>query len=187
MKLKSLTFALLAAFALVSQSRGANLVIDDSNLNTVTITASGFNNFVVNGNVLASGASATFADGVVINFAGNWFNQGLGAGPTQSAYFGDTELRSGIEFSALQLASPPLGYFDVGRTHAFLGYDPSFQSGGIFAPLLPQDGATTSGSIPGLTWSFKSEVAHVPDSGSTFLLLGGACAGLAVLRRRFMK
>lgn len=185
MKLKHLALGLVTAFTLTVQSRAANLVVDDSDLNNVTITATGFNNFFVNGNLLASGSSATFADGGIINFAGSWFNGGSGPGPTQSAFFGDTELRSGIDFSALLLgANPLISYFDVDSTHAFLGYDPSFHTDGDFAPLFAQDGSTASGSIPGLTWSFKSEGAQVPDSGTTVVLLSGACIGIAALRRR---
>lgn len=177
-----LTAAVVAALATPAQ--GAFITIDDSDPNTITITAGDFEGgFSVDGNLLTTGLgnsnSITLPDGGY-SISGSWIDLGLAAGTRVDILFAlpgnPTFSTSGIEFGAVA------GGVGAQLAGSFGGFvDPTLYFSTAL-PTLPQDGATANGSTAFLTVSFKSEAAAVPEPG-TLSLLGLALFGM-LLRRR---
>jgi hypothetical protein len=163
-------------------AQAAYINIDDSNLDTITITAGDFENgFFVNGNPLASGASLTLPDDSNSVF-GTWIDRGqtpanarvdlLYAMPGSPA-----AVTSGVELSA--------------STDGFLatvaGTFGGFTGTPYYATVRPTvdqtSGDVSSGGFPFLSVSFTPEIGSVPEPAS-FGLFASAFAALAWARRR---
>ena len=183
--MKQLAKALaIAACSLTTLSASAAYInIDDSDINTITISAGDFENgFYVNGTLLTSGlggsGSLTLADGGY-TISGSWIDLGQAGGDRIDLLFAllgnPAFTTSGIEFGATTDGS--FGTLNG----SFGGYvDPSlyFFTG---LPTLEQNGQTGYGAIDFLSVSFISE--SVPEPGS-LALAGLAISGLAAVRRK---
>lgn len=181
---KTLAIACCGAFTALPAS-AAYINIDDSNANTITITAGDFEQgFSVNGSLLTSGlgnsGSLTLADGG-FTISGSWIDLGAANGARVDLLFallgnlGFTT--SGIEFGATSDGQ-------VGTlSGSFGGYvDPSMYFS-TSLPTLVQNGQIGYAGMPFLSVSFVSEA--VPEPGS-LALAGIALAGVGALRRRKM-
>jgi len=183
MKLKQLSAA-LTALAFCQAAPAAYINIDDSDPNTVTITAGDFEGgFSVNGNQITSGlgnsGSVTLADSAY-NLSGSWIDLGQAANGFLGLYFalaGDpTSVTSGIAL-----------YSSSDGTWATLNGGSSF--GAFFGityfttgdPTLVQNGQTGYGGLPYLSVEFTSE--SVPEPASV-ALVGLGLAGLGFARRQ---
>jgi len=183
-----LFFGALAALSLAvpTTTRAAYLAIDDSDPNTITISAGDFEEgFYVDGNLLTiglgSGNSITLPD-AGYTLSGKWIDLGLTTPGSQVRLLfvdaGDpTAVMSGVELTA--------------NSDGFLG-DTFGSSGGytgipyFFVAELtyPQNGPTQNGSFPFLSISFTPEHPGVPDGGSSALLLALAAGTLSFAARR---
>lgn len=177
------TVGVLAA-TIAAPSSAAFITIDDSDPNTVTITAGDFEGgFSVNGTLLTIGlgasASITLPDeGYLID--GSWIDLGAAADTRVDILFAlpidPTFATSGIEFAA---TSDGFTATLAGSIGAFV--DPSL----YFSTPLPthlQDGRTMLGSTAFLSVAFVSE-GVLPEPGS-LALASMPLLYLAVLRMR---
>ena len=185
--LKALLPALFALALFAAPANAAFIVIDDSDLGSITITAGDFEGgFLVDGVLLTSGlgdsGSVTFTDGGH-SFEGSWID--LGVTPPGFrvdllfALPGDpTAVTSGLEFSATTDGFLATLFGSFG---GFTGV-PYFSTG---LPTAAQDGHTELGEAPFLSVSFDSEAVDVPvPEPATLLMVGPALALLARRRRR---
>lgn len=181
MKTRLLTALALALFVSVP-AQAAYITIDDSDVNTITISAGDFEQgFYVNGTLLTiglgSGGSITLADGSVDSYSGSWIDLGATTAGNTNHFFGlGTEVYSGIESSA----STDGFYGSI--VGAFAGFD----LGSSYGPnpaTRPQDGSAVDFSRPYLSARFISEVAAVPEPGP-IALLGAGLLCMALMRRK---
>ena len=100
--------SLIALFALLTLPMAANaafISIDDSDVDTITITVNDFEGcFFVNGELLSCGLgdpqSITLVDGEVHEYSASWIDLGLSADGFNAHYFGIMdEVFSGVEYS----------------------------------------------------------------------------------------
>lgn len=177
------TMNLVLVFSLVSSvSHGAMLTLDDSDVNTITITWSGFDagGFTLDGSTFSQAGTATLPDqtGLYLGF----FNQFPQAGGTLSVVFAPvgnpTDATSGIFMNYS-------GGVAQAITGSFGGYNGTPYSQNILG-TVPQDGHTESFGIPGLTGTFISEAANAVPEPASLTLAGLGAFGLtiSVIRRR---
>lgn len=169
-----------ALFALPASA--AYIAIDDSDINTITITAGDFEEgFYVNGVLLTMGVgdsgSITLLDGGY-GISGSWIDLGAADGTRVDLLFAlatnPTFSTSGLEFGAASDG------FLATLSGSFGGYiDPSLYFG-TDLPTLGQNGQTGYSGTGYLSVSFRSEV---PVPATALLLVIGAL-GAAFARKR---
>lgn len=161
-------------------AQAAFITVDDSALDTITITAGDFERGLsINGVELTRGlfnsGSITLADSQEIILSGSWIDLGR-SGSDFGAYFGEGgSIQSGVIGSA---SSDGL----YGSIRALLvGYAPGNDLG--TTPLLrAQDGSRFGFSQPFLSATFISEVASVP-APAPLSLIGLGLVALGLRRR----
>lgn len=184
----------LASLALSFSASAAYVIIDDSDSNTITLTAGDFDGgFYVNEMLLTKGvgnsASQTFLDGIPVAIKFYWDTHGQYVYPDwASIYFGPVASPTGgVITSGIEVVVPTdyilQPYYLMGG--GFVGFDVSNYYGPTVHAVLEQNGQTGSGSFPYLTVSFKSEVASsVPEPAAATLMGVGLAVTLAYARRR---
>ena len=188
--------AILASLTLNLNASAAYIVIDDSDPNTITLTAGDFDGGLwVNQTLFTTGignsASQTFQDVTPIAMSARWDTHGealVGPGPGVFIFFGPVSAPTGgVVSSGISIVEPsdyipnPYQRLDGG----FAGYDDSIGYGSTVFPTLEQNGQTGFASFPYLTVSFKSEVASsVPEAASAWFMGSGLAVILAYGRRR---
>lgn len=174
----------LLVLASAGVTQAAFITIDDSDPNSITITAGDFERgFSVNGNLLTLGlgdsGSITLPDGGH-SIQGSWIDLGADiAGSTTNVYFAfpvdPTGVTSGIQF--FSQSDGTLATLD-GSFGGLIGF-PYF----VGSPTAAQDGHTENFFVPFLSGSFTSEAVvdgTIPEPAS---LAVWGCIGLAGLVR----
>ncbi|MBX9583347.1 MAG: PEP-CTERM sorting domain-containing protein [Gemmataceae bacterium] len=184
---RSLLAALLAALA-APAANAAYITIDDSDPDSITITAGDFEGgFFVDGDLLTIGlgdsGSITLPDGGYL-IAGSWIDLGEAGGDRVDVSFAlstdPTAVTSGVEFGA-----GSDGFFATltGSFGGFTGFPYFFTAD----PTFPQDGSTVPFGVAFLSGSFTSEAAEpaaVPEPATLALVAGVVPFAAAVRRRR---
>ncbi len=142
-----------------------NLITGISNV-TVNLD----NNQLISGNVFAEGlVGSNYVDGAaVVSFDG-----------TQNNFsFFDADFAMGYQFDRYFFGVSGAPNWPVGYSQ----FEASAVTGGNYRDIFyPPSYNTPNGS-----W-VVSDTSNVPDSGTTFVLVGSALVGLAALRRRFVR
>ena len=165
-------------------ANAAFITIDDSDVDTITITAGDFegcffvNSVQLGGCGLYFPGSITLPDGQLHDFSGSWIDLGEtpSIGLTQLWFGIGAEILSGIEFYA-----STDGYYGT-TTAVFTGFDPS-RSYGLGSSVNPQDGSARDFSQPFSKNTFISEAARIPEPGA-LALFGIGLAGIGLFRRK---
>jgi hypothetical protein len=178
-----LTASALCALTLcAAPAHAAFITWDDSDPNTITITAGDFEaGFSVDGNLLTTGlgnsGSITLPD-TGHTFSGSWIDLGLSSGAHNEILFAlavdPTAVTSGAEWT------PTTDGFFGTITGSFGGFNGStyfFTSD----PTFLQNGQTVFNGEPFLSISFTSEAPAVPEPA---MLLMGVPGAAYLLRRR---
>jgi len=188
MRYSSLLVAL--ALGLSVSAQAAYISIDDSDLNTITITAGDFENgFSVNGTPFAFGLgvsdSITLLDGGY-TFEGSWIDLGLsGDGTSSRVLFSESSNPTGITSGIIATASSD-GFFGSLSGSSFGGFNGLvyFTEAGAF----DQNSGTQTGGLPYLSISFTPEATGtVPEGGSSGMLLGLTTCVLGMVARRIRR
>jgi hypothetical protein len=176
---------IIAALFLFSPfaANAAFISIDDSDVDSITITVGDFENcFSVNMVQLTCGLgnsnSITLLDGLIHSFEGSWIDLG-GSGTTGEHYFG----LLGDVFSGVEWTAATDGF--VGTISGlFTGLDSCCNYGPPSNGILnPQDGSARDFSQPYSRNTFTSEAAPVPEP-STLALFGIGLFGVGLARRK---
>lgn len=191
---------LLAALALgfIGSAQAASILIDDRDVNTITITATGFDGeggFRLNGTPLGNGVPTILndADGGW-SFSGSWIPAG-GDFPNVPVSISFSEssfpngITSGIDVFALLLGSDgPLQNIAPGyMIGVFAAYTGLVYTTGP-SPFDQNGGSRSNSDIPSLTVTFIPEpTGSVPDGGNTGLLLGLTTGLLGMVARRLRR
>jgi hypothetical protein len=186
--MRNLLLATAAALALaVSPANAAYITIDDSDPDTFTLTAGGFNGFLVNNAIvpvftLASGL--TFNDGQDQTYSATLLNQVVFFPINSFLRFAPAtapdEIMSYIGFVYESSFTTEGAIATISGTFGGSGVSPYFID---TLSVLPQDGGTYVANLPGIDITFITEAADTPEPAS-LAILGLAAAALAATRRR---
>ncbi len=172
----------LCATLFALPASAAYIAIDDSDRDTITITAGDFEEgFSVNGVLLTMGigdsGTITLADGGY-SISGSWIDLGASAGTRVDLLFA-LATNPGFTTSGLEFGASSDGFLGS-LTGSFGGYiDPSLYFSTVL-PTLAQNGQTGYSGTAYLSVSFRSEV---PVPATALLLVIGAL-GATVCRRK---
>ena len=179
--LRNTALALAFTAAALPAAHSAALVIDDTDVNTITITANDFEQgLYVNGNLLQMGlsnpASITLADGGY-SISGSWIDLGATATGRIDISFAVAGNPTGVT-SGIELATSSDGTYGTisGSFGGYLG-TPYFSG----SPTVLQDGHTENAGLPYFGLAFTSEPVPEPE---TYALMLAGLAGIGWAARR---
>lgn len=187
--MRNLLLAAVTAVALAAApARAAYIIVDDSDPDTYTLTASGFDGFYVDNAIVPTfilSAGLTFNDGQDHIYSATLLNQVVPLPINAFMQFAPTtapdEIMSYIAY-----------YYDstITTEGAVATITGTFGGSGLFPyfigtdSVLPQDGGTYVANLPGIDITFITEAPADTPEPAALAILGVATAALAATRRR---